>query len=82
MTTKMTTIRLDEDLMDWIDDRYGKRKRTHLIQTLLYALKEGRMRIVERSGPSAFPGDEEALPGQTPYYPAKVATCRRENNED
>ena len=73
MALKMTTIRLDEDLLKW-SKAYAEAhdtSRSELIREFFEALREDRLRILPRAGPSAFP-TEDRQPGASPECPVEI----------
>lgn len=77
-TRKMTTIRLPPDLLDWAGKYAAERgiSKTHLIEELLTALREGRFVSRPRAGPNAFPA-QEVYPGASPEFPVLIAPGRK-----
>lgn len=72
---KLVAYRLHTELNEWLGE-YAERlgvSRNAVIESLLIALREGRLREVPRAGPTAFPGEEEVEAGTTPEYPILVA---------
>lgn len=71
---ELMATRLPPDLLNWFR-RYSKEHKvpmTEVVETLLDALREGRLQIRPRAAPSAFPrNDIEA--GSTPEYPVLIA---------
>ena len=73
MALKMTTIRMEEELLAWTE-AYAKEHRTsrsELIREFFEALREDRLRLLPRTGPSAFP-TEDRPPGASPECPADI----------
>jgi hypothetical protein len=74
----ITTIRLPPDLLKWA--RSYKKEHgvsvTHVIEELLEALREGRLMVRPRAGPSPFPR-EDIEAGSSPEYPILIAAGTR-----
>ena len=72
---KLVAYRLDPYLLVWLDEYARSRQvsKTAVIESLLIALREGRLREAPRAGPNAFPGEEEVEAGSTSEYPVLVA---------
>jgi len=80
MPKTLTTFKFNQDLLDWLKEyaaAHGTSK-TAIVEDLLYAAREGRIRVVERSGPNAFPGEGEIAAGETPDHPILVAPSTRD----
>ena len=73
MALKMTTIRMEEELLEWTEAYAADHKtsRSELIRELFEALREGRLRVRPRAGPSAFPTEDQEL-GASHDFPALV----------
>ncbi len=75
----MTTIRLPPDLLAWgrVHSKAHNVSFTSLVEDLLTALREGRLAVRPRAGPSPFPR-EDIEAGSTPEYPILVAPGLRQ----
>jgi len=73
LTRTMTTIRLPHDLFEWWGEYAASKglSKTRVVEELLTALREDRLRVAPRAGPNAFPADERQ-PGATRAYPALI----------
>jgi len=80
MKKTFTGFKFDPDLNEWLKgyaEAHGTSK-TAVVESLLYALREDRIRVVNRAGPNAFPGGGEVAAGDTPEYPVLVAPSSRD----
>lgn len=77
---KLTSLRLPKKLLDDFTayaEANGVSK-THIMETLVEALLEGRLTMRPRSGPNAFPAEEMEI-GSVPECPARIAWGVRED---
>lgn len=73
MAKQVTTFRIDPELLAWVDSHAATHglDRSRLLNDLLLALREGRLRVLPRIGVSPFPV-HEVEPGSVPECPILV----------
>lgn len=71
---KQYNMKFPPDLIKWVDGYAAQchTNRTAVVEDLLQALRDGRIRTVPRAGMNPFPHDQVRA-GETPEYPALIS---------
>lgn len=79
MKKRMTPFRLNPRLVDRLDEHAAHEgwTRTKLVETILQAFCEGRLREVPRGGPNPFP-EEEIVAGESSDFPVLIGPSTRD----
>lgn len=75
MAKELISLRLDPDLHAWLK-RYAADHDTAkntVVEGLLEALRENRLQVTPRQGPTAFPAERSVQAGETPEFPIMIA---------